>query len=427
MELKPEKIKNQLDYDKKFENCGFSTKAIHVGNEPDGVYGGLSVPINLSTTYCQKTPSDPMGPFDYSRCGNPTRFSLERCLASIENGKYALAFASGMAATSACIHLLKTGDTCLSIDDVYGGTQRYFRKISAVQTGVEFDFIDFSDMELVKSMIKSTTKMVWLESPTNPTLKVTDIELVVKTVKSVNKDILIVVDNTFMSPYNMKPLDLGVDIVMESATKYLGGHSDVVMGVLACNSDELRERLYFISKSMGAVPSPFDCYLMLRGLKTLALRVERTNQNALKIAEYLEKNKKYVEGVLYAGLKSSPYHKIAKKQQKGFGGVISFYVKGGLEGAKTFLENVKIFTLAESLGAVESLAESPALMTHASVPSEKRKELGISDNLVRLSIGIEEVEDLIKDLDNAFSKIVLINNDTTSSNTNGSSSKQKKK
>jgi len=423
MEIRPDKVKYQLDYDKKFDGCGFSTKAVHVGSEPDGVYGGLSVPINLSTTYAQKTPADPMGPFDYSRCGNPTRFSLERCLASLENGKHAITFASGMAATSACIHLLKTGEHVLSIDDVYGGTQRYFRRISAPQTGVEFDFTDFSDMEILRNSIKSNTKMLWIESPTNPTLKVTDIELVIKTVKDVKKDIIVVCDNTFMSPYNLRPLDLGADIVMESATKYLGGHSDVVMGIIATNNDDLREQLYFINKSMGAVPSPFDCFLMLRGLKTLALRVERINDNALKIANYLEQNKKYVEAVNYAGLTSNPYHKIAKKQQKGFGGVISFYIRGGLEGAKIFLENIKIFVLAESLGAVESLAESPALMTHASVPFEKRRELGISDNLVRLSVGIENVEDLIRDLDQAFGKINLNDQENTVSTPNGNTDK----
>ena len=365
MELNPDKIKRQLDYDKKFKNCGFATKAIHVGNEPDGIYGGVSVPINLSTTYAQNTPADPIGPFDYSRCGNPTRFSLERCLAAIENAK--------------------------------------------------FQFTDFSDINILKNHITERTKMLWIESPTNPTLKVTDIELVVKTIKELNKDIIIVVDNTFMSPYNVRPLDLGADIVMESATKYLGGHSDVVMGTISTNDDDLRERLYFISKSMGAVPSPFDCYLMLRGLKTLSIRMERINYNALKIAQYLENNTKYVESVIYGGLESNVYHIIAKKQQRGFGGIISFYVKGGLESAKLFLQSLKIFTLAESLGAVESLAESPALMTHASVTPEKRKELGISDNLIRLSIGIEEVEDLINDLNNAFYEIKVVNKNGNSS------------
>ena len=237
----------------------------------------------------------------------------------------------------------------------------------------------------------------------------------VKTIKELNKDIIIVVDNTFMSPYNVRPLDLGADIVMESATKYLGGHSDVVMGTISTNDDDLRERLYFISKSMGAVPSPFDCYLMLRGLKTLSIRMERINYNALKIAQYLENNTKYVESVIYGGLESNVYHIIAKKQQRGFGGIISFYVKGGLESAKLFLQSLKIFTLAESLGAVESLAESPALMTHASVTPEKRKELGISDNLIRLSIGIEEVEDLINDLNNAFYEIKVVNKNGNSS------------
>jgi len=351
---------------------------------------------------------------------------LERCIASLESGKHAIAFSSGMAATSACIHLLKTGEHCLSIDDVYGGTQRYFRKIANPQHGILFDFIDFSDLDVIKKNIKQNTKMVWFESPTNPTLKVTDIKAVTELIKSINKEIIIVVDNTFMSPYNLRPLELGVDIVIESGTKYLGGHSDVVMGIIATNNDDLRERIFFVNKSMGSVPSPFDCYMLLRGLKTLSLRMERHNSNALKIAEYLETNK-YVEKVLYAGLPKNQFHEIAKSQQKGFGGVVSFYIKGGLKQAKGFLENLKVFTLAESLGAVESLAESPALMTHASVPPEKRKELGIDDTLIRLSVGVEEADDLIKDIENAL--ILSQNtNDTKNNNTNstGISSKRKK-
>jgi cystathionine gamma-lyase len=427
MELDLNKVKTQLDYDKKFESCGFSTKAVHVGNEPDGVYGGLAVPINLSTTFSQISPGDPIGPFDYARCCNPTRFALERCIAALENGKHGMVFSSGMAAITAIIHMLTPGDELLCIDDVYGGVQRYFKRVCNPHTGINFTQIDLQDIELVKKNINSKTKILWMESPTNPILKVTDIELICKTVKEINKDILVVVDNTFMSPYNVKPLDLGADIVMESATKYLGGHSDVVMGVLATNSEDIYNKLFFISKNLGGVPSPFDCYLVLRGIKTLSLRMEKINSNALKVAEYLEKNKKYVEAVHFPGLKSSPFHKIAKKQQKGFGGVISFYVKGGAEEAKTLMNNCKIFTLAESLGAVESLIESPALMTHISVPPEKRKELGISDNMIRISVGIEDVEDLIKDLDNAFSKITVLNGTSTTINVNGSNSKHKKK
>ena len=391
-------------YDEKFTECGFSTKCLHIGQEPDAIYGGVNVPINMSTTYAQHSPGEPYGPFDYSRCGNPTRSHLERLIAGIENGKYAISWSSGMAAITGIVHLLRTGDEIICIDDVYGGTQRYFRKISAVNHDLVFKFIAMDTLDELRQNLTDKTKLIWLESPTNPTLKVTDIRAVVRLVKDYNPDIIITVDNTFMSPYNCKPLDLGVDFVMESATKYLGGHSDIVMGITATNNKELNDKLYFVSKSMGGVPSPFDCYLAIRGVKTLSIRVERQNENALKISGFLEKHEK-VTKVLYPGLESSPYHEVAKSQQKGFGAVLSFIIKGGLEESKTFLKNLKIFILAESLGSVESLAEHPALMTHFSVPPEIRKELGIDDGFVRLAIGIENVEDLIQDLDQALSKI----------------------
>jgi cystathionine gamma-lyase len=391
-------------HDSKYKDFGFSTKCLHIGQEPDIANGAINVPIHLSTTFMQKSPGDPVGHFDYSRCGNPTRDHLERLICGIENSKFALVWSSGMAATTGLLHLLKSGDEVVCIDDVYGGTQRYFRKISNMQHNVVYNFIPFDDHEILQKTLNENTKMVWFESPTNPTLKTVDIGNVVEVVKKFNKDILIVCDNTFMSPYNCKPLDLGVDIVVESATKYIGGHSDIVMGISATNDKELQDRLYFVHKSIGAVPSPFDCFLAIRGIKTLSIRVERQNSNALKIAQFLEKHPNVVK-VFYPGLVSSEYHQVAKKQQKGFGGVLSFNIKGGLEESKKFLGNLDIFIIAESLGSVESLAEHPAIMTHASVPKEIREELGIDDGFIRLAIGIEDVEDLIMDLDKALNSI----------------------
>jgi cystathionine gamma-lyase len=393
--------KYKQDHDTKYEKSGFSTKCLHIGQEPDITSGAVNPPIQLSTTYAQHYPGEPYGPFDYSRCGNPTRDHLERLIAGIENGNHALIWSSGMGATTGILHLLKSGEELICIDDVYGGTQRYFNKISGITHGVKYTYIKMDNMEILKKSLNENTKMVWFESPTNPTLKVTDIRKVVEIVRAFKEDILIVVDNTFMSPYNCRPLEFGVDIVVESATKYLGGHSDVVMGVCAMRNKELYDKLYFIHKSIGAVPAPFDCYMTIRGIKTLSIRVERQNFNALEIAKFLEKHEK-VEKVLYPGLESSPYFEVAKSQQKGFGGVISFYIKGGIEESKKFLKSLKIFILAESLGSVESLAEHPALMTHLSVPPEVRKELGIDDGLIRLAIGVEDVEDLIVDLDSAL-------------------------
>lgn len=400
-QLRKEVAEYQKKHDEKYEKMGFSTKCLHIGQEPDMIYGAVNTAIHLSTTYAQTTPGDPYGPYDYSRTGNPTRGNLERLVSGLENAKYSLIWSSGMAAIVGAIQLLKEGDEVICIDDVYGGTQRYFRKICSGNMGIKFNFINFDTMEALNKTLSNSTKMVWLESPTNPTLKTTDLEQVVKIIKAFNPEILIVVDNTFLSPYNCKPLDFGVDICIESATKYMGGHSDTVMGTLSTNCKELYDKLYFIHKSIGAVPSPFDCYLVIRGLKTLSIRMERQNSSGLTIAHWLEKNE-HVERVIYSGLKSSPYHEIAKRQQKGFGGVMSFVIKGGIEESKKFLSSLKIFTLAESLGSVESLAEHPALMTHFSVPAEVRKELGIDDGFVRISVGIEDVEDLINDLDSAF-------------------------
>jgi cystathionine gamma-lyase len=399
-------LNQKTTHDKKFQDCGLSTKCLHIGQEPDAVYGGVNVPINLSTTFAQHAPAEPFGPFDYSRCGNPTRSHLERLVAGIENAQFAIAWASGMAAITGIMHLLKVGDEVLCISDVYGGTQRYFRNISAVNHELVFKFIDMDnlDNDFFEKNFSKKTKMIWLESPTNPNLKVTDIRAIVKATKEFNSDIIIAVDNTFMSPVNCTPLDLGVDIVMESATKFLGGHSDLVMGITATNNKIINERLYFISKSLGGVPSPFDCYMLIRGIKTLVIRVEKQNKNAMEIALFLETHKK-VENVLYPGLETSEYHLLAKSQQKGFGAVVSFVIKGGLAESRTFLKALKVFILAESLGSVESLAELPGLMTHFSVPPEIRNQLGIHNGLIRLAVGIENVEDLIKDLDQALSLI----------------------
>jgi len=391
-------------HDQKYEKCGFSTKCCHIGQEPDYVTGAVNPAIQLSTTFAQHEPGLPYGPYDYSRAGNPTRSNLERLVAGLESAKYSLIWSSGMSTMMGIIHLLKTGDEVICIEDVYGGTQRYFNKISKIQQGINFRYMSFDNLEELKKSFTDNTKMIWIESPTNPTLKTTDLEELVKITKGYREDLVIVVDNTFMSPYNCRPLEFGVDIVVESATKYIGGHSDIIMGMTATNSKEIQDKLYFIHKSIGAVPSPFDCYMAIRGIKTLSLRVERQNSNSMKIAQFLE-NQPHVEKVFYPGLESSTYHKIAKKQQKGFGGIVSFVLKGDLKQTNKFIAALKIFTLAESLGSVESLVNHPALMTHMSVPEDVRKYLGIGDNFIRLSVGIEEIDDLISDLENAFDRL----------------------
>jgi len=385
------------------EHKGFGTKAIHAGQEPDPITGGVSVPINLSTTYAQKFPGEPFGPYDYARCGHPTRDAFEKQMAAVEHGKYGMAFSSGCAVTTTIVQtVLGVGDHAVVCDDVYGGTQRYMRQISQQKNGIEFTFVDMTDPENVRKAIKPNTKLIWIETPTNPTLKVCDIEKISEIAKE--KGIITAVDNTFPSPYLQSPLLLGSDISVNSVTKYIGGHSDVVMGVLVTNNKELRDKLFFTSKTIGGVPGPFDCYLALRGLKTLKVRMEAHCRSAQIIAEYLENHPK-VEKVIYPGLQSHPQHEIAKKQMRGFGGMITFFIKGGLEESRKFLASMKTMTLAESLGGVESLIECPAVMTHFSVPPEIRKELGISDNLIRLSAGLEDVEDLVYDLQQSFEKI----------------------
>ena len=377
---------------------GFGTKAIHCGNEPDSKFGGVAPAIDLSTTFAQPYPGKPVC-FDYARCGNPTRLALERNLASLENAKYSFALNSGCSALLSIMNLLSSGDHVLCVDDVYGGTQRYMRRILGERQGISVDFVDFSDLSVVRKSVKPNTKVVWAETPTNPTLKICDIAGIAKICKE--KKALLVVDNTFLTPYLQNPLDLGADMVVHSITKYIGGHSDVVMGAIMLNDKALYDRLFFTIKSIGSGASPFDCYLALRGSKTLHVRVERAMQNAQKIADYLEKHSK-VARVIYPGLKSHPQFELNKKQSRGPGAMISFYIKGDINTAERFLRAVKIFTLAESLGGVESLIENPALMTHFSVPPEQRKILGIEDNFIRISVGIEEVKDLLEDIKQAL-------------------------
>ena len=389
----------------------FATLAVHVGSEPDAVTGAVCVPISLATTFAQPQLGQLMGKedanswgrgYEYSRTGNPTRGAFERALAAVEHANYGIAFASGLSATATLMHTLKTGDHVVCIDDVYGGTQRIFRQVVAPNSGVDFTFIDMAEPAAVVAALTPTTRMIWIETPTNPTLKVTDIRAVTEAVRAGGRpDVWVVVDNTFMSPYLQQPLDLGATVVLHSVTKYIGGHSDVVMGAMAINDEEVFKRIKYLQNAVGSVPSPFDCYLALRGLKTLHVRMDAAQRNAMAIALFLQTHPN-VDSVTYPGLPSHPQHAVAAAQASGFGAMITFFVKGGLDEASKFLAALKLFTLAESLGAVESLAESPAVMTHASVPADIRKQLGISDNLVRLSIGIEHVDDLLADLDLAL-------------------------
>jgi len=376
---------------------GFGTLAIHAGQDPDPLTGAVMTPIYQTSTYAQESPGKHTG-YEYSRTDNPTRTAYQACIAALENAKHALAFSSGLACTGTIMHTLKTGDHVLCCDDVYGGSFRIFDKVFK-QMGLEYTFVDFSDLAKTEAAFKPNTKMMWMETPTNPMLKILDIQALSAMAKK--KGAISVVDNTFMSSYFQKPLNLGADIVIHSVTKYMNGHSDVVGGVLATNNDQLYTDLKFMQNAFGAVPAPMDCFLVMRGLKTLHVRMDRHAQNAMAIARYLEKHPK-VDKVIYPGLESHPQHAIARKQMTGFGGMITFFMKGGLPEARTFLERVKLFTLAESLGGVESLIEHPAIMTHASIPAETRKMLGIHDNLVRISVGIEDLADLQADLEQAF-------------------------
>ena len=382
---------------------GFATKAIHSGQEPDPSTGAIIGPIYTSSTYVQESPGEHKG-FDYSRTSNPTRKALEICMTDLEEGGQGFAFSSGMAATATVLELLDTGDHIISMDDLYGGTYRLFENVRKRSSGLEFSYSNLSSLEGLESLLKPNSRMIWVESPSNPLLKIVDLEKVSAFAKKHN--LISVCDNTFCSSYVQKPLNLGFDVVLHSATKYLNGHSDVIGGLVVSSQEreDLAEQLAFLSNSIGSIMSPFDSFLVLRSLKTLAVRMEKHCENAFEIASFLEKHE-VIEKIYYPGLSNHPNHEIAKKQMNGFGGMITVVLKGGLKTATTFLERTKLFALAESLGGVESLIEHPAIMTHASVPAEVRKELGIEDGLVRLSVGIESVEDLLEDLNQALSGV----------------------
>ena len=379
----------------------FNSKVIHSGHGADEATGAVMPPIHLSSTFKQKSPGD--FKYEYARTANPTRDVLEKLLCEIEDGEFGFAFSSGMSAISALSDALGSNYSILSSDDVYGGTRRIFDKIKSVNQNVEITYADLSKDNNWQGHIKENTKMIWVETPSNPLLKLIDIEKIRKSIN--NQEIIVVCDNTFASPYNQQPLNQGADAVIHSSTKYLGGHSDIIGGALVINDNpELAEKIKYIQNAVGSVPSPFDCYMLVRSIKTLAVRMERHNNNALEIANYLSKHNK-VNNVFYPGLNSDPNYEVAKKQMKGFGGIVSIDLKGDINSAKKFLENIEIFTLAESLGGVESLIEHPAIMTHASIDKKIREELGISDTLIRLSIGIEDINDLKNALDNALDLI----------------------
>ncbi|MFN3455212.1 MAG: trans-sulfuration enzyme family protein, partial [Pseudobdellovibrio sp.] len=367
----------------KKDNLKFNTRAIHAGQSPDPSTGAIMTPVYLTSTYVQESPGVHKG-WEYSRTHNPTRRAYEECIANLESGKFGFAFASGCAATTTVLHLLNAGDHVIAMDDMYGGTFRLFDKVLK-HHGLTFSYTDLTDIANVEKAITPQTKMIWVETPTNPTLKLADIKKI--SALAAQKGILVAVDNTFMSPYFQRPLELGANIVVHSATKYIGGHSDVVGGVAVTSDAKIAEKLAFLSNSMGGVQGAFDSFLALRSLKTLPLRMKAHAENAMKVAKYLEKHA-LVEKVIYPGLESHPQHALAKQQMSGFGGMITFFIKGGMPAARTFLESVGVFALAESLGGVESLIEHPAIMTHASVPPEQRKMLGIDDSLIRLSVGV---------------------------------------
>jgi len=379
----------------------FGTKTIHAGQKPDPTTGAIMTPIYQTSTYVQKSPGDHKG-YEYSRTGNPTRKALEDNLAALENGKYGLCFGSGLAAVDCIIKLLQPGDEVISTNDLYGGTYRIFTKVFE-RLGIKFHFTGMDNIEQIESLVNSKTKMIWAETPTNPMLNIINIKELSKI--SSKNNLIFVVDNTFATPYLQRPLDLGADIVMHSLTKYMGGHSDVVMGAAICKDDKLAEQLYFLQNSCGGVPGPQDSFLVLRGIKTLHVRMQRHCENGKAIAKFLEKHPK-INNVYWPGLENHPNHATAKSQMDDFGGMISFDLIGNkLEDAIKIVSNTHFFTLAESLGGVESLIGHPASMTHAAIPKVEREKTGVVDTLIRLSVGIEDVEDLIKDLQNALNKI----------------------
>ena len=375
----------------------FETAAIHAGQEPEEITGAIAVPIFQTATYAQPAIGEHKG-YEYSRTHNPTRKAMEECLAALEGGTHGMAFASGMAAISTCMTLLEKGDHVVSSDDVYGGTYRVFEKIFR-PWGLDFTFVDSSDLDSIAAAIKPNTKMLWLETPTNPLLKITDLRGAAELANKHN--LILAVDNTFVSPYFQRPLDFGAHLVVHSATKFLGGHSDTVGGAAVTSDEKIFERLSFSQNAMGAIPGPFDSWLILRGMKTLGIRMRQHEANAISVAGFLEKHAR-VKKVLYPGLPSFDQHELAKRQMSGFGSLISFYLDGGEAAAREVCRSTKIFALAESLGGVESLIEHPGLMTHASIPLELREGRGIGDNLIRLSVGIEHIDDLTEDLDAAL-------------------------
>ncbi|MCP5159112.1 MAG: PLP-dependent transferase [Gammaproteobacteria bacterium] len=377
---------------------GFATRAIHAGQSPDPSTGAVVTPIYATSTYVQSSPGVHQG-FEYSRSQNPTRFAYERCIANLEGGKAGFAFASGLAASSTVLELLDSGDHVVALDDLYGGTRRLFEQVRRRSAGLCFSYSDLCDRATLESLLTLKTRMIWVETPSNPLLRLVDLEMIADVAKA--HDILTVADNTFATPWAQRPLELGFDLVIHSATKYLNGHSDVIGGVAVCRTQALAERLGYLQNAIGAVASPFDSFLALRGLKTLALRMERHSANAWQLAEWLERHPR-IERVLYPGLPSHPQHALARRQMRGFGGMISAVLRGNLADVTRFLTRCRVFVLAESLGGVESLVEHPAIMTHASVPPAVRRELGIDDGLVRLSVGVEDIEDLIADLEQAL-------------------------
>jgi cystathionine beta-lyase/cystathionine gamma-synthase len=376
----------------------FGTKAIHAGVEPDPTTGAIMTPIYQTSTYVQESPGKHKG-YEYSRTHNPTRTALQNSLAALENGKHGICYASGLAATDAVLKLFRPSDEIIATNDIYGGSYRIMKRIFEPM-GLVFHFVDMSDVDNIKNVISPNTKMIWIETPTNPLLRIIDITAITSLCKE--KGIYSAVDSTFASPYLQNPLNMGADIVMHSVTKYLGGHSDTVMGALITNDDELAKQLAFIQNATGAVPGPQDCFLVLRGIKTLHIRMQRHCENAIKVAEWLENHPK-VAKVYYPGLASHSAHELARKQMRDFGGMLSFELKGDVyEEAVRVMENLEVFSLGESLGGVESLCTHPASMTHASIPKEEREKVGLKDTLIRLSVGIEDVEDLIADLEQAI-------------------------
>jgi cystathionine gamma-lyase len=386
------------DTGKKHRKDGFGTRAIHAGQHPDPSTGAIMQPIYATSTYVQKSPGVHQG-YEYSRTQNPTRQALERCVADLESGRFGFAFSSGMAATGTILELIDSGSHVIAMDDIYGGTTRLFERVRRRSAGLDFTFVDLTDASALQPAVRDNTRMIWIESPSNPMLKIVDFRAVTEFARE--RGILVVADNTFATPCLQRPLEFGCDIVMHSVTKFLNGHSDMVGGIAVAGDEGLAERLAFLQNSIGSVQGPFDSFLALRGLKTLDVRMERHCNNAEAIALWLE-NDPRVESVVYPGLASHAQHALARSQMSRFGGIVTFFIRGGLDEARAFLERCEVFALAESLGGVESLVDHPAIMTHASVPAEKRKALGISDKLIRLSVGIEEPDDLIADLDQAL-------------------------